>query len=575
MRASGVFWGCGVVLTLAADLAHAASRALTTQGQTPQGQSSQGQSSQGQTPQGQTPQGQTSQGNPTPHNVLLIVLDDCGVDLIGAYEQHFRARGRTPGFPAETPAIDALLCAQGMSFSNAWTSPMCSPSRAQILTGMQGSRTGVGAILRRNPLGSLPNPGLAQGHVLLPQALSAGSAAYASGAVGKWHLADIDQLALDLAHPLGTPNGSWFDAYAGSLFNLEKAFSAPAGTNFYFAWRKTHASPIQIGASPCGTAGYPCEVDVVAPPVTRYATADTTADALALMGQLPEPWFLYVAYNGPHTPGHVAPLSLPAPPCLPASAMSAACEYDRAGGLSAQARCMLRAIDSQIGRLLCAHDPQDTTVILIGDNGTDGDATLPPFDNTHAKGQVYQGGVQVPLVVRSPLIPAQLRGSFDERLVSGADLFATIAALAGAPSSAPDSVSVVPYLTGQASTPLRTYVYTEGFFPNFTPQSPGSGRPPGFVAGVHNQAVRDARFKLIRRWNRIGSGGGTLTLEELLFDLTEGGPPDTSVFPPLPTPDWFEQNELLSSGAPLSPQAQAAYAQLGAWLDANFPTLAL
>ncbi len=512
-----------------------------------------------------------AQSGAPPHNVLVIVLDDVGVDLIGAYERHFREQGRAPGFPAETPYIDAL-CANGMSFSNAWAAPMCSPSRAQMLTGMHPSRMGIGSILRRNPLGSTPNPGLSHQHALLPQVLSAAPTPYSNAAIGKWHLADIDQLVVGLGHALGAPGGRWFDTFAGSLFNLERAPSTPPGTNFFFGWRKAYTGAIQPGSSPCGAAGFPCEVEVVAPPLTNYATADTTEDALAMMGQLSEPWFLYVAYNAPHTPGHVAPLTLPKPTCAPPSAMAAACEYDRAAGLPAQVRCVMRVLDEQIGRLLCAHDPADTTVILIGDNGTDSDATLPPFDNTHAKGQLYQGGVQTPLVIRSPLVPPALRGSFEDRLVSNVDLFATVADLGGVSASTPDAVSLTPYLRGQASAPLRAFVYAEGFFPNFTPLTPGGGPPPGYVAGTHNQTVRNERFKLLRRWSRAGSG--VIELEEELYDLTEGGPPNTSSNPPTPTPDWFEQNELLSSGAPLSPAAQAAYVTLGAWLDANFPTLA-
>ncbi len=509
-----------------------------------------------------------AQGAAPPHNVLVIVLDDVGVDLIGAYERHFVAQGRAPGFPAETPHIDAL-CAQGMSFTNAWSSPMCSPSRAQVLTGRHPSRMGIGSILRRNPLGTIPNPGLAPQLTLLPQALSAAPTPYSSAAIGKWHLADIGQLSSDLGHALGAPNGSWFDTFAGSLFNLERAPSTPPGTNFFFGWRKAYTAPIQLGSAPCGSAGYPCETEAVVPPLSNYATADTTEDALAMMGQLSEPWFLYVAYNAPHSPGHVAPLTLPKPSCTPPNAMAAACEYDRAGGLPAQVRCMMRVLDEQIGRLLCAHDPQDTTVILLGDNGTDSDATLPPFDPTHAKGQLYQGGVQTPLVIRSPLVPPQLRGSFESRLVSNVDVFATVAELGGVAAATPDSVSLAPYLTGQASAPLRNFVYAEAFFPNFTPLGAGGGPPPGYVAGTHNQTVRDERFKLLRRWSRAGSGA--IELEEELYDLTRGGPPDASS---QPTPDWFEQNELLSAGAPLSPQAQAAYITLGAWLDANFPTLA-
>src|SRR5215510_11866392 len=74
-----------------------------------------------------------------PDNVVLIVLDDVGVDLIGAYERYYVSLGRAPGTPASTPAIDGLLAARGVTFTNVWTCPKCSPSRAQILTGRYAS----------------------------------------------------------------------------------------------------------------------------------------------------------------------------------------------------------------------------------------------------------------------------------------------------------------------------------------------------------------------------------------------------------------------------------------------------
>ena len=81
----------------------------------------------------------------TRHNIVLIVIDDAGVDMIGAYESEYAAYGH-PTLPNNTPNID-LLASQGMTFLNAWVAPVCSPTRASILTGKHPTHTGIGAVI--------------------------------------------------------------------------------------------------------------------------------------------------------------------------------------------------------------------------------------------------------------------------------------------------------------------------------------------------------------------------------------------------------------------------------------------
>ncbi len=509
----------------------------------------------------------------SPQNVLLIVLDDVGTDLIGAYEALETAQGRPPGLQASTPAIDQLLAAQGVTFSRAWTAPKCSPTRAQILTGLHPFHSGIGAIVRAEPFVGARNPGLYPEAVLLPQCLRGASTPYTSAAVGKWHLGDIVQLEADAGHALGFPHGQWFEFYAGSRFNLEPAY-AGASANPYFSWRKVYAN--SLGApTPCGPTGLPCEVQVVAPPSRNYATADTAEDALALIPTLPEPWFLYVSFNAVHAPYHVPPADLPMAPCLPGAGASLPCALQVSNSAVSRARCMMSSLDQQVGRLICASDPADTTFILIGDNGSPQQATAPPHDPLHAKGTMYEGGVRVPLIVRSPLIPPARRGAVEAKLVCSVDLYPTVLEIGGVPLSAntaTDGVSLVPYLVSDNAPTLRWMSYTEGFFPNFRPTSAGVP-PAGYVCHYQNQALRDGRFKLIRRTRRDHQNNALILVSEEFYDLGQGGPPDTSVTPPAPTPDWFEANDLLASGAPLTGEPREAYGRLGRALTARYPTL--
>ncbi|MCY3002509.1 MAG: hypothetical protein NTV21_11970, partial [Planctomycetota bacterium] len=135
---------------------------------------------------------------------------------------------------------------------------------------------------------------------------------------------------------------------------------------------------------------------------------------------------------------------------------------------------------------------------------------------------------------------------------------------------AEDSVSFLPVLTGQAAS-ARPVLYTEVFTPNFLPDPQTGGAPAGFACLRHDQALRDDRFKLVHKVRATPSGVPAVVEE--LYDLLEGGPPDTSVQPPRPQPDWLEQNNLLAAGATLSLEAALALQNLRDSLAVEHPSL--
>jgi arylsulfatase B len=409
----------------------------------------------------------------TPPNIILILADDFGVDYVQSYAEGIA--------PPCTPNIDGLASA-GMLFRNAWTNPVCSPTRAAVMTGRQGFRTGVGDPLPNNA------PGLALAETTLPEMLTG----YASAASGKWHLHGN----LGNSHP----NDSGFDTYAGSI---------RGAVSDYFSWAK-----ITNGASSNSTT---------------YAVSETVDDALAAMATMPEPWFTYVSFNSIHTPFHVPPSSL----CPSAGA----CPTGYCGNLPGNpsnpdlAKAMAEAMDMEIGRLLASVDSADTYVFFLGDNGTPGQASEAPFLGTHAKGSMYEGGVNVPFIVTGPGVVV----GESPALVGSVDLFATFAELAGVGATADDSVSLVPCLS-DVSASVRTTLYTERF----------DSHPASYPAPDHQQAIRDGQYKLIRR-----QGAG---VTEEFYDLFASP---------------FETANLLPG---LTAPQQAAYDMLASELDALLGT---
>ncbi len=502
--------------------------------------------------------------------IVVFVIDDAGPELFGAYGAYYGAvTGQPSGEPAATPAIDAFLAAQGVSFAHAWSNPVCSPTRACMLTGRYTYRTGVGSHTSNRP--TPLRKGLSPAHVLLPEVLRSAAPAYRGVALGKWHLAERSQLDADPLHPLGQPAGRWFDAWAGTYFSL----SAPEGLDphiySYSVWKKSTAASPHSLSNLCAPAAPPCQVQMVAPPMTQYATVDTAEDALQCLREANGPLFLWVAFNAIHMPVHDVPPGLPAPTCAGYTPPAVSCDFaPTLTPTQERARCMLESVDAQIGRVLCEVDFDTTTVILIGDNGTPKNVLVAPYPPNHAKSTLYEGGVRVPLIVRSPLTPVPSRGSFVEAPVHAVDVFATVCDLAGVvapPGTGVDSVSLVPYLQGSTAR-QRAYVYSEEFFPHFTPDPATGAAPTSFAAKHHAQAISNGQYKLIR-YSRRGTNGSPPVVREEFYDLRSGGPP-TSTAPS--SPDYFEQYDLLALGS-LSPDAAAVFELLHEELDQKFPAL--
>ena len=375
----------------------------------------------------------------TPPNLIVVVADDVGTDRIGAY-----AENPTPG---NTPHIDRLA-AEGVLFRNAWATPYCSPSRAALLTGRHGFRTGVGKPIL--PGLFPPQTGMSDQEITLADSLT--QVGYRSYVLGKWHLAAPTDSPL---HPMDCG----FELHAGSLFNLGGTGGLSSGD--YEQWSKW--------------------VQGVPHTSTTYATTDTTDDAILALETLEEPWFLYLPYNAAHKPFHVPPADL----------HGFELEGDPKDTPVPHFKAAVEALDAELGRLLDALDASPagrrTHVVFLGDNGTPKDAIDAPQNPDHGKGSLYEGAVRVPFIVRGPSV--RKPGREELGLVGITDVFATALEWADVPlpESAEDSVSFAPLLELDGKKPTRGHLYTEKFSPN--------GPPPW---DSHGRAVRNQDFKLLR-----------------------------------------------------------------------------
>lgn len=371
-------------------------------------------------------------------NILVIIVDDVGVDRINGYGM---GENMSP-----TPNIDQLI-SEGMRFTRAWSMPTCSPTRATLMTGRHGFRTGFGKASN-----AADGYGLPLSEVTIAEVLDDAEETYATAAVGKWHLSNFE-----LGHGRH-PLLQGFDHHRGNLGNLRWQEAVDQQTQAFYTYEYSDDGEISRR--------------------NDYLTTSEADDTIEFMQTLPEPWFIYSAFHSAHSPAHIPPRDLyTGPELIPGEARGQE-RFD----------AMIEALDTEIGRIL-DNVPSDTTVIFLSDNGTEPDAAAGPYERDQVKLTMFEGGIRIPLVVRGPMVEEP--GSTCDALVHTVDIFHTVAELAGAPldqvaDRQMDGVSFLPYLIDRNRPRLRQRLYTERFIDNgFGPYT------------EHKRSVRDDRFKLL------------------------------------------------------------------------------
>lgn len=315
----------------------------------------------------------------TKPNLVILFADDLGYGDLGCY-----------GHPTiRTPNLDRMA-AEGIRFTQFYSgAPVCSPSRAALLTGRLPIRTGVTKVLFPYSTGGLPKTEITLAEALKPLG-------YKTACVGKWHLGHLPQYL---------PMKRGFDSYLGIPYSNDMSPKENAGAKKYGA----PPLPLLRGDKPVETE-----------PDQRQLTPRYTAEAMRFIQESAEsrqPFFLYLPYTFPHVPLYAS---------------------ERFRGKSARGLYgdVVEELDWSVGEVLRAiRDAgieDNTLVMFTSDNGPwliqkeeGGSAGL----LREGKGSTWDGGMREPFIARWPgRIPA---GVVSQEYGTTMDLFPTCLALAG------------------------------------------------------------------------------------------------------------------------------------------------
>jgi arylsulfatase A-like enzyme len=334
-------------------------------------------------------------------NIVFFLIDDLGRTDVGFMG----------GKEIKTPNIDKL--AHGGAILDAhYVQPVCSPTRAALMTGRYATRTGVYTVVRPHAKWGLP---LAER--TLADALR--DAGYQTAIVGKWHLGEFD--------PAYTPTRRGFDHQYGHFF----------GALDYFTHLRDGSADWYRDDKPLQEEGY--ATTLLANEACRLIESRDPA----------KPLFLYVPFNGVH-----APLQVPERYMEP---------YDKLTGNRRKLAGMLAAVDEAIGQVVASIDKaglrEETLILFSADNGGPNPVNLSTNGDYRAgKGTLYEGGVRVCAFAHWPRQIAA--GTLIKEPMHAVDWYPTLTKLAGAPADGNpkqklplDGRDVWPMLTKGAKSP--------------------------------------------------------------------------------------------------------------------------